>query len=199
MQYHFESADCCVKEIDWRKYSVYDAAYLLRQYINNLPEPVIPTWFYHKFCHPLRPYLQNFAESEIPAVDLPFEFDYPGAYEVFKTLIIQLPQESRVLLLYMLDLFFVLASESSTNGLNAVILSSIFQPGILSLPKSIMTSDEAVLSQATLAFLIETRIFSNPEFRVNPMPPPLPSSPPPPLRDNQRITDFSTCFEEYSK
>lgn len=41
------------KNIDWSLYTVHDAANILRRYLNNLPEPIIPLEFYEKFRAPL--------------------------------------------------------------------------------------------------------------------------------------------------
>lgn len=44
------------KNLDWSPYTVHDAANLLRRYLNNLPEPIIPLEFYEKFRLPLLNY-----------------------------------------------------------------------------------------------------------------------------------------------
>lgn len=41
------------KDLDWSPYTVHDAANLLRRYLNNLPEPIVPLGFYEKFRNPL--------------------------------------------------------------------------------------------------------------------------------------------------
>lgn len=41
------------KDLDWSPYTVHDAANLLRRYLNNLPEPIVPLEFYEKFRNPL--------------------------------------------------------------------------------------------------------------------------------------------------
>lgn len=42
------------KNLDWNGYNVHDAANVLRRYLNNLPEPIIPLQFYEQFRDPLR-------------------------------------------------------------------------------------------------------------------------------------------------
>lgn len=44
------------KNLDWTPYTVHDAANLLRRYLNNLPEPIIPLDFYNSFREPLNHY-----------------------------------------------------------------------------------------------------------------------------------------------
>lgn len=44
------------KNLDWSPYTVHDAANLLRRYLNNLPEPIVPLDFYQKFRKPLLGY-----------------------------------------------------------------------------------------------------------------------------------------------
>lgn len=44
------------KDLDWAPYNVHDAANLLRRYLNNLPEPIIPLSLYNKFREPLDKY-----------------------------------------------------------------------------------------------------------------------------------------------
>lgn len=44
------------KDLDWSLFTVHDAANLLRRYLNNLPEPIIPLEFYNKFREPLDEY-----------------------------------------------------------------------------------------------------------------------------------------------
>lgn len=41
------------KDLNWEGFNVHSAANVLRRYLNNLPEPIIPLKFYEKFRHPL--------------------------------------------------------------------------------------------------------------------------------------------------
>lgn len=42
------------KGLDWSGFNVHDAANVLRRYLNNLPEPIIPLQYYEQFRDPLR-------------------------------------------------------------------------------------------------------------------------------------------------
>ncbi|ANB14606.1 Sac7p [Sugiyamaella lignohabitans] len=44
------------KDLDWTGFNVHDAANVLRRYLNNLPEPIVPLQFYEQFRDPLREY-----------------------------------------------------------------------------------------------------------------------------------------------
>jgi len=52
----FNSPDKYGKGLDWTGYSVHDAANVLRRYLNQLPEPIIPLNFYERFRKPLQAY-----------------------------------------------------------------------------------------------------------------------------------------------
>ncbi|EJS42198.1 sac7p [Saccharomyces arboricola H-6] len=55
LQYIFSSPpDYGTKFNDWETYTVHDVASLLRRYLNNLAEPLIPLALYEKFRDPLR-------------------------------------------------------------------------------------------------------------------------------------------------
>jgi hypothetical protein len=53
LQTIFNSPDKYGKGLDWTGYTVHDAANVLRRYLNQLPEPIIPLEFYSRFREPL--------------------------------------------------------------------------------------------------------------------------------------------------
>ncbi|ODV60922.1 RhoGAP-domain-containing protein, partial [Ascoidea rubescens DSM 1968] len=119
------------KKLDWKGYTVHDAASILRRFLNSLPEPIIPLNSYQNWRTPL------------------------NAVNDYKLLISQLPLSSKQLLFYILDLLAVFDSNSTENLMPAKNLSAIFQPSILSHPQHNMAPNEYLLSQAVLEFLIE--------------------------------------------
>ncbi|CAN6638170.1 hypothetical protein TRVA0_016S02630 [Trichomonascus vanleenenianus] len=54
LQAIFNSPPRYGKGLDWTGFNVHDAANVLRRYLNNLPEPIIPLQFYESFREPLR-------------------------------------------------------------------------------------------------------------------------------------------------
>ena len=136
----FNSPDKYGKGLDWTGYTVHDAANVLRRYLNQLPEPIIPLEFYGRFREPLS------TPSHNPPV--------PSAIRAYQRLISELPPLNRQLLLYILDLLAVFASKSEQNLMTASNLAAIFQPGLISHPNHDMVPGEYRLSQEVLVFLI---------------------------------------------
>src|ERR1700761_9381080 len=97
LQAIFNSPDRYGKGLDWTGYTVHDAANVLRRYLNQLPEPIIPLEFYSRFREPLA------TPPEGQEVLL--------AIRSYQRLISQLPPLNRQLLLYILDLLAVFASK----------------------------------------------------------------------------------------
>ncbi|KAH0559597.1 hypothetical protein GP486_003891 [Trichoglossum hirsutum] len=157
LQAIFNSPDRYGKGLDWSGYTVHDAANILRRYLNNLPEPIIPLEFYDRFRDPIRNHaMQAVGDTEAQAEDVG-DFDNDAAIKVYQQLITQLPPLNRQLLLYILDLLAVFASKSDLNRMTSANLSAIFQPGILSHPTHDMSPAEYRLSQDVLIFLIENQ------------------------------------------
>ena len=140
LQHIFDSPDTYGKGLDWTGYTVHDAANVLRRYLNQLPEPIIPLEFYTRFRDPLT----------VP----PDTFNVDEAIKVYQKLILELPSLNRQLLLYILDLLAVFASRSEQNLMNATNLAAIFQPGLISHPSHDMAPSAYKLSQDVLVFLI---------------------------------------------
>lgn len=152
----FDSPDRYGKGLVWDGYTVHDAANVLRRYLNDLPEPVVPLALYEKFRDPLRGATkQPTGDGEGPQfVD---SFDERAAIKTYQQLITELPPLNRQLLLYILDLLAVFAAKSDENRMNSQNLAAIFQPGMLSHPNHAMAPEEYRLNQCVLIFLIENQ------------------------------------------
>lgn len=135
---------------------MHDAANVLRRYLNDLPEPVVPLDLYEKFREPLR----GATRTAVGDADGPHfidEFDADAAILRYQHLITELPPLNRQLLLYILDLLAVFAAKADENRMNSQNLAAIFQPGMLSHPVHAMVPDEYRLNQCVLIFLIENQ------------------------------------------
>ncbi|PTD04481.1 Rho-GTPase-activating protein 5 [Fusarium culmorum] len=139
----FDSPDRYGKGLVWEGYTVHDAANVLRRYLNDLPEPVVPLDLYEKFRDPLRGATkQAVGDAEGPQFVENFNE---------KAAIIQ------QLLLYILDLLAVFAAKADENRMNSQNLAAIFQPGMLSHPAHAMAPEEYRLNQCVIIFLIENQ------------------------------------------
>lgn len=155
LQELFDSPERYGKGLDWDGYTVHDAANVLRRYLNQLPEPIVPLEFYERFREPLRAY-QKQVQDQAQTTDAE-QFDHATAVETYQNMIIELPPLNKQLLLYILDLLAVFASKSEQNRMTSANLSAIFQPGMLSHPQHDMSPEEYKLSQDVLIFLIENQ------------------------------------------
>ncbi|EPE03307.1 rho gtpase activator [Ophiostoma piceae UAMH 11346] len=152
----FDSPDRYGKGLSWAGYTVHDAANVLRRYLNDLPEPVVPLAFYEHFREPLRYAVKpTLADGDGP--QFIENFDMTRAIGQYQHLITELPALHRQLLLYILDLLAVFAAKADTNRMNSQNLAAIFQPGILSHPNHAMAPEEYRLNQTVLIFLIENQ------------------------------------------
>lgn len=151
----FNSPDRYGKGLDWTGYTVHDAANILRRYLNQLPEPIVPLNFYERFRDPLRAY-QAKAGNNVPHQAMENR-EHAKAVHAYQALIKDLPPLNRQLLLYILDLLAVFASKSDLNRMTAENLAAIFQPGIISHPHHDMAPNEYRLSQDVLIFLIQNQ------------------------------------------
>lgn len=157
LQEIFDSPERYGKGLDWTGYTVHDAANILRRYLNQLPEPIVPLEFYERFREPLRNH-QAQAVGDAEAADRDTgDFDHDKAVAKYQQLIRELPPLNKQLLLYILDLLAVFASKSEQNRMTSANLSAIFQPGLLSHPSHDMAPQEYKLSQDVLIFLIENQ------------------------------------------
>ncbi|RDA90480.1 hypothetical protein CP533_3042 [Ophiocordyceps camponoti-saundersi (nom. inval.)] len=152
----FDSPDRYGKGLVWEGYTVHDAANVLRRYLNDLPEPVVPLDLYEKFRDPLRG-ATKLAVGDIEGPQFVDNFDEKAAIARYQKLITELPPLNRQLLLYILDLLAVFAAKADENRMNSQNLAAIFQPGMLSHPTHAMAPEEYRLNQCVLIFLIENQ------------------------------------------
>ena len=138
LQAIFDSPPKFGKGLVWDGFNVHDAANILRRYLRELPQPIIPYEFYFQFRDAL---------PSTPA-------DIGRSINIFCDLIARLPILNRQLLLYILDLLAVFDAKSDINLMPASNLAAIFQPGIITHPDHDMLPQEYVLSQEVVIFLI---------------------------------------------
>ncbi|KAJ1026809.1 hypothetical protein NDA16_002106 [Ustilago loliicola] len=139
LQETFDSPPRYGKSVDWTKYSVHDAASVLRRYFNHMPEPIVPHDLYTEF--------RNIRAKE--------PFDEEGAIRTYRLLISSMPPASQYLLLYVLDLLAVFARKSDKNLMPSSNLAVIFQPGMFSHPSHELSPGEHKLAVQVLEFLID--------------------------------------------
>ncbi|PWN94022.1 RhoGAP-domain-containing protein [Acaromyces ingoldii] len=126
------------KGVEWDKYSVHDAASVLRRYLNQMPEPIVPLQLY----------------SEFRNVMIKKPLDVEAATKTYRLLITSMPPANQYLLLYVLDLLAVFARKSDVNRMPASNLAVIFQPGIFSHPSHLQDPMEHKIAVEVLEFLI---------------------------------------------
>lgn len=141
--------------LDWTGYTVHDAANLLRRYLNQLPEPIVPLAMYTRFREPLKHHQAEAVGPMEQQQEAHGDFDSEATIQIFQQLITELPPLNRQLLLYILDLLAVFSSKSDVNRMTAPNLSAIFQPGILRHPDHDLMPSEYRLSQDVIIFLVE--------------------------------------------
>jgi len=157
LQEIFDSPERYGKGLDWSGYTVHDAANVLRRYLNQLPEPIVPLDFYERFRDPLRHHQAQAVGDMDARGSEKGDFDPQQAVAAYQQFIRELPSLNQQLLLYILDLLAVFASKSDQNRMTSGNLAAIFQPGILSHPTHDMAPEEYKLSQDVLIFLIENQ------------------------------------------
>ena len=157
LQAIFDSPERYGKGLDWTGYTVHDAANILRRYLNQLPQPIVPLDFYEKFRDPLRGHqTQAVGDMEAQAQSVG-DFDHDKAIVTYQRLITELPPLNRQLMLYILDLLAVFASKSDINLMTSANLAAIFQPGLLSHPTHDMSPQDYRLSQDVVIFLVDNQ------------------------------------------
>ncbi|KAI1213077.1 RhoGAP-domain-containing protein [Annulohypoxylon truncatum] len=156
LKLQFDSPDRYGKGLVWDGYTVHDAANVLRRYLNDLPEPVVPLDLYERFRDPLRGHTRQ-AVGDNEGTQLVEDFNEVEAIEKYQQLIKDLPPLNRQLLLYILDLLAVFAAKADENRMTAQNLAAIFQPGMLSHPQHAMAPEEYRLNQCVIIFLIENQ------------------------------------------
>ena len=98
------------ENLDWSGYTVHDAASILLKFLNQLPEPVIPLEKYEAFQNPLKEYFLDRKRTT------------ESINQEYKRQISLLPGASRQVLLYLLDLFAVIAFHSESIGRHRLAL-----------------------------------------------------------------------------
>ncbi|KAI0166084.1 RhoGAP-domain-containing protein [Xylariaceae sp. FL1272] len=154
LKIQFDSPDRYGKGLVWDGYTVHDAANVLRRYLNDLPEPVVPLDLYAHFREPLRGHTKQ-AVGDTEGSQFADTFNEEEAVAKYQQLIKDLPPLNRQLLLYILDLLAVFAAKADENRMTAQNLAAIFQPGMLSHPQHAMAPEEYRLNQCVIIFLIE--------------------------------------------
>ncbi len=156
LKIQFDSPDRYGKGLVWEGYTVHDAANVLRRYLNDLPEPVVPLDLYERFREPLRGHTRQ-AVGDTEGTQLVENFNDREAIAKYQQLIKELHPLNRQLLLYILDLLAVFAAKADENRMTAQNLAAIFQPGMLSHPTHAMAPEEYRLNQCVIIFLIENQ------------------------------------------
>ncbi|KAK9460957.1 Rho GTPase activation protein, partial [Lipomyces oligophaga] len=141
--------------ITWQGYNVHDAANLLRRYLNNLPEPIVPLSEYDSFRAPFVALELSHPNS---SSGKPAKFSSAQRREIVseqQKLFMRLPPANRQLLLYLLDMLEMFAKHSKKNLMPVPNLASSFQPCILSHPSHDQSPEDYKISRACVIFLIE--------------------------------------------
>ncbi|KAG2208071.1 hypothetical protein INT47_010433 [Mucor saturninus] len=156
LQSIFDTPDTYGSQLDWRGYTVHDAANVMKRFLNFLPEPVITLKYYRIFKDVTR----KDSISEYPNLDLKIE--------AIQNIIAQLPLAHQYLLLYLLDMMGMFVTAQEYTRMDIACLSAVFAPGILSHPDDEMNPAEYFESQKVLGFLIENQErFSMPSVHAN--------------------------------
>ncbi|KAF7724350.1 hypothetical protein EC973_001138 [Apophysomyces ossiformis] len=139
LQTIFDTPDTYGSQLDWRGYSVHDAASVMRRFLNHLPQPVITHEYYQAFKDTMKTPFPNL-ETKIQA---------------YQKLIDGLPAAHQYLLLYLLDMLAFFASVSHKTRMELRCLAAIFTPGMLYHPKDERDPKSYDESKRVLEFLIQ--------------------------------------------
>ncbi|AAS53510.2 AFR139Cp [Eremothecium gossypii ATCC 10895] len=181
------------KFTSWDGFTVHDAASVLRRFLNNLTEPLIPLVHYETYREPLRTRVRilkhmtrpppvrddsgretenalsdpktstSDAEEALDAEEVRRQRrhrkrltrDIKAALHEYEVLFSELSNDSKQLIVYLLDLLSLFAQQSEVNLMSARNLAAIFQPSILSHPDHDMDPKEYELSRLVIEFLID--------------------------------------------
>ncbi len=145
--------------IDWSGYTVHDAASTMLRFLNRLPEPVIPPERYEAFQNPLKQHFLEWKRTTESPTRLSWLRRDESIIQEYKHQLTLLPEVSRQLLLYLVDLFGAIANDSESNQMTSSRIAKVFQPVILSPVKAgeyfIEEDTFSELSQHVLTFLID--------------------------------------------
>ncbi|KAI8973519.1 Rho GTPase activation protein [Mycotypha africana] len=142
LQQIFNTAPDYGRQLDWKGFSVHDAANVLRRFLNYLPEPVIT----HNLYQPFKDVLLE------DAADTTTEEEKVAQYQ---NLIEQLPESHQYLLFYLLDLLSLFTQNVQITKMDSFNLASVFTPGILMNPDYNLSPAHYKSSQKVVQFLVE--------------------------------------------
>ncbi|KAJ2820826.1 GTPase activating protein (GAP) for Rho1p, partial [Coemansia furcata] len=127
------------RQVEWSRYTLHDAATLLRRYLISLPESVISAAHYNAFLDKLA---ESLSDSE-------------KAHD-YSLLIGQMMPESRHTLLYMLELLSLFArpDNCARTLMNASNLAAVLQPCLLVHPGHVANPHEYSKAKDVIEFLI---------------------------------------------
>ncbi|KAI9301892.1 Rho GTPase activation protein, partial [Cunninghamella echinulata] len=174
LQTIFDSPGTYGSDLDWRGYTIHDAASILKRFLVQLPEPLIPIQYYQSFKDTL--------DHDFPTMD--------DKLDAFQVLIEKLPLPHQYLLLYLLDMLALFSTTSDSTKMSTQCLACVFVPGILYHPTTSKNPAAYKHSQQVLQFLIEhqqsfnmphqpSTITSDQRFLSNFIPPIKPITSPP--------------------
>ncbi|KAI7901869.1 Rho GTPase activation protein [Cokeromyces recurvatus] len=139
LQHIFNTPPDYGRQLDWKGFSVHDAANVLRRYLNYLPEPVIV----HQLYQPFRDVILTDNTSDEEKVSQ------------FQSLIEQLPEHHQYLLFYLLDLISLFSQNVQITKMDTFNLASVFTPGMLLNPEHALNPAQYKTSQRVVQFLVE--------------------------------------------
>ncbi|KAI8069970.1 Rho GTPase activation protein, partial [Gongronella butleri] len=140
LQQVFDSPSCSYGlHHSWQGYTVHDVGNVLRRFLLQLPDPVIPFDFYKSFRDVMND--KNYDDTE-------------QRIDAFQALIRRLPTPHQHLLLYMLDMLRIFAMNASVTRMDAANLATVFSPGLLHHPAH-NTPIHYKIAQRVIEFLIE--------------------------------------------
>ncbi|CAO3596743.1 unnamed protein product [Absidia cylindrospora] len=170
LQTIFDTPETYGSQLDWRGYTVHDAACILRRFINYLPEPVITLANYRPFKETI--------DQTFPSIN--------EKVDAFQVLIEKLPLPNQYLLLYILDMLAIFVTTTRFTRMDIDCLAAVFVPGILSHPDDKLNPSSYKHSQKVLRFLIDHQeMFSMPRSEAGLGTPPSKSSSPAPPTNQQ--------------
>ncbi|KAG5457325.1 MAG: Rho GTPase activation protein [Olpidium bornovanus] len=125
-------------------YSVHDCAGVLKRYLMELPQPVIPWELYSTFRE-----VELLAESNGASA-----LTKPSAAKALAEFIRDLPSMNRDLLLFLTGTLAVFSSYSCSTLMCVDNLAAVFQPGLLNHPKHARDPAEYARNQRVVAALV---------------------------------------------
>ncbi|KAI8061210.1 Rho GTPase activation protein [Thamnidium elegans] len=141
LQSIFDTPETYGSQLDWRGYTVHDAANIMKRFLNFLPEPVITLEYYRVF--------KDTTLAECSNLDFKIE--------AVQEIIQKLPIAHQYLLLYLLDMISMFVTAREYTRMDISCLSAVFAPSILSHPDDEKNPAKYFESQKVLKFLIENQ------------------------------------------